>query len=93
MAFSLARILSKDGEVLAEDVLIWITFFRRGNTQGWDGSFTVPTTVSIIDDAYQVQLDDGRQGTITNINAWITDDSIASDSMTVVYFEGQGPLE
>src|SRR2546423_4744886 len=86
MSFVLARILTKDGVVVAEDVPVWMTFFRLGNGPRWDGSFEVPATTLFSEPTYQLQLHDGRQGTITQINAWMKDENIT------VYFAGQGPL-
>jgi hypothetical protein len=40
-----------------------------------------------MEDTYRLQLEDGRQGTITQSNVWITEESLT------VYFEGQGPLQ
>ena len=87
MAFFTARILSKDGVVIADDVEVWIRFFRLGNTGMWDGSFEVPATTPLSAHTYRIQLADGREGEITNITARIFSDNI------MVYFEGDGPLQ
>ena len=64
-----------------------VTFFHMGNAPRWDGSLTVPTTRGFMEDTYRLQLEDGRQGTITQSNVWIMEESLT------VYFEGQGPLQ
>ena len=87
MAFYTARILAKDGGVIAEDVEVWITFFRHGNQEAWDGSFEVPITTSLTHHTYGIQLFDGREGKITNITTLLRGDNI------LVYFEGSGPLQ
>ena len=86
MAFFTARILSKDGVVIAEDVEVWINFFRVSDEPRWDGSLEVPVTTPLAPLTYRLQLVDGREGIIANIAAQIRGDNI------VVYFEGQGPL-
>ena len=87
MAFFTARILSMDSVVVAENVPVWITCFHMKNAPRWDGSLTVPTTTGFMEDTYRLQLDDGRQGTITQINVWITEESLT------VYYEGKEPLQ
>jgi hypothetical protein len=86
MAFFTARILSKDGVVIMEDIEVWIQFFRLGNVEMWAGSFEVPVTTPLTQHTYRIQLTDGREGLISDITAQIRDDNI------VVYFEGKGPL-
>ncbi len=87
MAFFPARILSKDGVVIVDDVEVWIHFFRLGNREMWDGNFEVPATTPLSALTYRIQLADGREGKITNITARISDENI------MVYFEGEGPLQ
>ena len=86
MAFFTARILSKDGGVLVEDIEVWIHVFRLGNVEMWAGSFEVPVTTPLAQSTYHIRLTDGRQGLITDITTQIRGDNIA------VYFEGKGPL-
>jgi hypothetical protein len=86
MAFFTARILSKDGVVITDDIEVWIQFFRLGNGEMWAGSFEVPVTTPLTQSTYHLQLADGRAGLITNIVMQIRGDNI------VVYFEGKGPL-
>ncbi len=86
MAFFTARILSKDGVVIAEDIEIWIHFFRLGNVDMWAGSFEIPVTTPLAQSTYRIQLTDGREGLITDITTHMRGDNIA------VYFEGKGPL-
>jgi hypothetical protein len=87
MAFFTARILSKDGGVIAENVEVWIIFFRHGNEEAWDGSFEVPITTPLADPTYRIQLSDGREGTMTNLTPLLRGENM------VVYFEGSGPLQ
>ena len=87
MAFFTARIISKDGGVIAENVEVWIIFFRHGNEEAWDGSFEVPITTPLTHHTYHIQLLDGREGTITNLTSLLRGDNI------LVYFEGSGPLQ
>ena len=47
MAFFTARILSKDGGVIADNVEVWILFFRHENQESWDGSFEAPVTTPL----------------------------------------------
>ena len=86
MAFFTARILSKDGVVIAEDVEAWIHFFRLGSVARWAGSFEVPVTTPLTQHTYRIQLTDGREGLISDITTQMRGDNIA------VYFEGKGPL-
>jgi hypothetical protein len=87
MAFFTARILSKDGGVIADNVEVWILFFCHGNQESWDGSFEVPVTTPLTYQTYRIQLFDGREGQITNITTLLRGDNI------LVYFEGSGPLQ
>jgi hypothetical protein len=87
MAFSTARILSKDGTVIAENIEIWIAFFHRRNQEVWDGSFEVPITTPLTYHTYRIQLSDGREGRITNLTTMLRGDNIA------IFFEGSGPLQ
>lgn len=87
MVFFPARILSKDGGVIAEGVDVWIAFFRRRDQTAWDGSFEVPVTTPLTHHTYRIQLLDGREGKITNITPLLRGDNM------VVYFEGSGPLQ
>jgi len=86
MAFFTARIISKDGVVIVEDLQVWIHFFLLGNMDMWAGSFEIPVTTPLTQHAYRIQLTDGREGLITDITTQIQGDNIA------VYFEGKGPL-
>src|SRR5205823_12392363 len=61
MVFFPARILSKDGGVIAEGVDVWIAFFRRRDQIAWDGSFEVPVTTPLTHHTYRIQLLDGRE--------------------------------
>lgn len=81
-----ARILSKDHVVIADDVEVWINFFRHENQERWDGSVSVPVTTSLTHHTYRIQLADGREGKITHLTPQLTGDNIT------VYFEGSGPL-
>ena len=86
MAFFTARLLSKDGAIIVEDIEASIQFFRLGNVEMWAGSFEVPVTTPLTQHTYCLQLTDGRSGLISDITAQIRGDNIA------VYFEGKGPL-
>lgn len=87
MAFFTARIISKDGGVIAENVGVWIIFFHHGNEEAWDGSFEVPITTPLTHHTYRIQLLDGREGKITNLTTLLRGDNI------LVYFEGSGRLQ
>ena len=87
MPFLQGNIISKDGIIVAEAVEIYIDFFCIDTTNIWDGSFEIPATTILTHDTYRIQLSDGRQGTITNINIRVSGDNI------MVYFEGKGPLQ
>ena len=86
MAFFTARILSKDGVIIAEDIEIWIHAFRLGNVDMWSGSFEIPVTTPLTQNTYRIQLIDGREGIITDVTTHMRGDNIA------VYFEGKGLL-
>jgi hypothetical protein len=86
MAFFTARILSKDGMIIAEEVEVWIQCFRLGNMERWAGSFEVPVTTPMTQRTYRIQLTDGRQGLIGDVTTQIRGDNI------VVYFEGKDAL-
>jgi len=85
MAFFPARILAKDGVVIAEDVPVWITFFRMRNQDAWDGHFEIPVR-PFPPDPYRIHLGDGRKGKIAHITSLIHGENL------IVYFEGNGPL-
>ena len=84
MAFFTARILSKDGGVIAEDIEVWIQVFRLGEVDTWSGSLEVPVTTPFTQRTYRLQLTDGREGRISQITTQLRGDNI------VVYFEGRG---
>ena len=52
MTFFTARILSKDGVVIADDIEVWIHFFRVGSVEMWAGSFEVPVTTPLSQSTY-----------------------------------------
>jgi hypothetical protein len=54
MAFFTARILSKDGVVIMEDIEVWIQLFRLGNVEMWAGSFEVPVTTPLTQHTYRI---------------------------------------
>jgi len=87
LPFFPARLLSKDGVVVAEQVPVWIQVFREGHQERWDGSFEVPAIQFLpYHSTYTLRFADGRQGTITNITPIIRGENLT------VYFEGSGPL-
>jgi len=85
MAFFPACIFSQDGVAIADHVQVWMTFFRLGNTDRWDGSFLAPVTTPLTQPTYRIRLADGREGTMTHIMTQISGDNIT------VYFAGEGP--
>ena len=86
MAFVNGRILSNDGRVIVEQSEIWISLFRFGTQEYWDGSFEVPVVPALNAPVYRLHLADGREGTITHLRRWIKGENI------MVYFQGSGPL-
>ena len=71
-----ARILSKDSQVIIENIDVWINFFRHGNKAVWDGSVEVPVTTPLTHHTYRLQLSDGREGTITNLTPVLFDENM-----------------
>ena len=87
LPFFPARIISKDGVVVAEHVAAWIHVFREGRQKRWAGSFEVPAIQFLpYHSTYTLRLADGRQGTIIHIAPIIRGENLT------VYFEGSGPL-
>ena len=86
MAFFTARILAKDGGVIAEDIEVWIQCFRLGEAEQWAGSLEVPVTTPLTQHTYRLQLTDGREGRISHMTTQIRGENI------MVYFEGRGAL-
>jgi len=87
MAFFVARLTAKDGDIVAENVRVWLNTFRQGRQMRWDGSFELPATqLTSYRSTYNLDLEDGRSGEIINLNTVVYGDNI------LVYFEGRGPL-
>ena len=87
MPFFAARIIAKDGVVVAEHVPVWIHVFSEGRQEWWDGSFELPAIQFLpYHSTYTLHLADGRQGMIKNITPFIRGENLT------VYFEGSGPL-
>ncbi len=86
MAFFTCRILSKDSGVRVEHGEIWISLFRFGTQESWDGSFEAPTVSALHAPASHLHLADGRAGTMTHLRRWIKGENI------MVSFQGSGPL-
>jgi len=86
MAFFTARILSKDGIAITEDIEVWMHFFRHGHVEMWAGSCEVPVTTPLTQRTYRLQLTDGRAGRMTAIVTQLRGENLA------VYFEGKGAL-
>ena len=86
MAFFTGRILSEDGSIIVEQSEIWISLFRFGTQEHWEGSFETPAAPALNALVYRLHLADGREGTITRITRWIKGENI------MVCFQGIGPL-
>ena len=86
MAFFTGRILSNDGGVIFEQREIWISAFRFGTQEYWDGSFEAPVVPGLNAPVYRLHLADGREGTMTHLRRWIKGENI------LVSFQGSGPL-
>src|SRR5262245_33351801 len=86
MAFFTARIISKDGVVIVEDIEVWINFFRLGYMDMWAGGFAIPVTTPLTQHTVSIRLTDGREDIITDSTTQIQADNIA------VYVEGKGQL-
>jgi hypothetical protein len=82
-----ARILSKDGVVVAETVEIWMDIVRREQWEEWYGSFDVSLEQHEVLGltVYHVQLADGRIGEIM-----ITD--ISGSEKIHYVFQGLGAV-
>ncbi len=57
-------ITSPNGEVILEDVEMYIHETRGGGRRGWLGGFSVPSMARIETDTYHLALEDGREATI-----------------------------
>ncbi len=57
-------ITSPNGEVILEDVEMYIHETRGGGRRGWLGGFSVPGMARIETDTYHLALEDGREATI-----------------------------
>ena len=86
MAFVIGRMLSKDGRVVLEHGEIWISLFRFGTQESWDGSFEAPIVPALHAPASHLHLADGRAGTMTHLRRWIKGENL------MVSFQGSGPL-
>jgi len=84
MEFFPARILSRDGAVVADDVEIMLHFFRFGEEEKWGGSFEVPATTAMTQHIYRIQLTNGRTGFMRVLATQRRGNNLA------VYYEGAG---
>src|SRR5262245_14002459 len=84
--FFTGRILSKDSGVRVEQSEIWISAFRFGTQESWDGSFEAPIVPALNAPASRLHLADGREGTMTPLRRWIKGENI------LVSFQGSAPL-
>ena len=77
----------RQGQVVAEDVDVWVAVAGSGAEALWYGSFKLPPDVNLTEAGeYELELADGRHGTITISSPYV------QRGHRVGGFTGRGPL-
>ena len=82
----------QDGEVIIDDVVVWLNESDNGDLSSWEGHFDIKRSTDPIEDLlsgkFRIVLADGREGEF-----FVTNISTGSESETGVDFQGTGPLQ
>jgi hypothetical protein len=76
------------GTVVLDDLDVTLIHHGGPGLQSWSGSFVVPAGQFLSPGRYELELDDGRKGTIV-----VSQVSFGSSQATVVHFQSSGPLQ
>ncbi len=85
-------ISSPNGEVILEDVEMYIHETRSRGRRDWRGNFSVPELAHIDTETYHLALEDGREATIMVNNVRQTFDTRRGNHTTAVTFLVSGLL-
>ncbi len=81
--------ITRGGDLLIENVDVWVEKVQRGESYDWHGDFTLPRGQAIaVGGPYRLELVDGRA-----LEIMVEDERISSGHETEVFFWGNGPLK